>query len=256
MEENVQHRNRGGNGKRVIGLVLLLVGACLILRTMHYPMPHWLFGWETILILIGLIIGIKNRFRDASWFFMVLVGSIFLIDDIWPAVSLKQFVVPIVLTVVGLIFLFSPKTSKHPRFNHNCGRKVRREFEANHARGGNFAAEEISNENFLDVTAVFGAVKKKVLSKTFAGGDITCVFGGCEVDLLNADFTSPLVLDCTQVFGGMKLIIPPDWEVRADATTLFGSVEDKRPPSSGVAPSKSIFIDGTIFFGGIEIKSF
>jgi predicted membrane protein len=241
----------------MVGVILLIVGGVFLLRQLNFPMPQWLFSWQMLLIIIGLVVGIRKRFSDASAFLMILIGSIFLIDEINPAINIKQFLVPIVLGVVGLIFLFSPRMSRNKRFNARCARRVGREGDPLASSVNRYVpAEDMISDEFLDVTAVFGSVKKKVLSKTFSGGDITCVFGGCEVDLTNADFNSPLVIDCTQVFGGVKLIIPPDWEVRTDATTLFGSVEDKRPPSSGVAPVKSILIDGTMFFGGIEIKSF
>src|SRR5690349_22431252 len=42
--------------------------------------------------------------------------------------------------------------------------------------------------SFIDVTAVFGGIKKNVLSKNFKGGDITSFMGGSEIDLSQADF--------------------------------------------------------------------
>ena len=107
----------------------------------------------------------------------------------------------------------------------------------------------------LDITSIFAGIKKRVLSKQFKGGDITCVFGGAELNLMNADFKSPIVLDVTMIFGGTKLIMPPNWELRSEVTAIFGGVDDKRPQASTV-PEKIIILSGTLMFGGIEVNSF
>ncbi|HLA52100.1 MAG TPA: hypothetical protein VK618_02270 [Flavitalea sp.] len=260
MEEIVPKKQDSNNGKRWVGLLLLLVGAVLILRQIgYYNFPSWLFGWEMIVIIIALCIGLRKGFSDPSWVVIFLVGAIFLVDDVWPGVKVNQFIIPIVVIAVGLMFLLSPKYSHNSEFRrrriHNrCfrnGRNPQRQFGHEPSPGG-----EPITEDFLDITAVFGAVKKKVLSKTFGGGEIVCVMGGAEINLMNADFKSPILIDCVQVFGGTKLIVPANWEVRTEATTVFGSVEDKRPPNPDPTPAKTLVIDGTMFFGGIEIKSY
>jgi predicted membrane protein len=111
--------------------------------------------------------------------------------------------------------------------------------------------------DFLDVTAVFGGVKKNVLSKNFQGGDITSIMGGCEIDLTQADFTGRITIDATNIFGGTKLIVPPTWDVQSEVSAIFGGVDDKRQLSGiPMDPNKVLILDGTCMFGGIEIRSF
>ena len=106
----------------------------------------------------------------------------------------------------------------------------------------------VSSESVLDVTAAFGGVKKKLISKTFRGGDITAFMGGVEIDLTGADIQNTAVLDVSAVFGGIKLIIPSDWKVQNKATAVFGGVEDKRAMPASFS-DKLLIIDGAAVFG-------
>jgi predicted membrane protein len=103
---------------------------------------------------------------------------------------------------------------------------------------------------------VFGGVKKTVLSKQFNGGEIVVFFGGAEVNLTNADFVSPIQIDVVNVFGGTKLIIPANWEIRSEITAIFGGVDDKRRQGPDTVSEKTIILKGTNLFGGVEIISY
>ena len=81
MEEQNNQKKRFLHSNRWAGLLFLLVGGVLLLRQTGYPFPHWLFSWETILILVGLFIGIRHRFKDFSWLIMILVGAVFVCGD-------------------------------------------------------------------------------------------------------------------------------------------------------------------------------
>jgi predicted membrane protein len=257
MEEQIIPQKRFRNNNRWTGVLFLLVGAVLLLRQTGYPFPPWLFSWQMILIVIGLFIGVRHRFKDLSWLVMVIVGFVFIYDDIWPGMEIRRFAFPIIIITLGLLFIFSPRgmCRGHGRFR-------RRFNHYNEPMPSTDAASimpyegEKSKETQLDIVSIFAGVKKRVLSKQFTGGDIVCVFGGAEINLTNADFISPVVLDVTMVFGGTKLIVPANWELRSEVAAIFGGVDDKRPqPSTGV-PEKTIILKGTLMFGGIEVNSF
>ena len=95
-------------------------------------------------------------------------------------------------------------------------------------------------------------------TKQFAGGDITCLFAGAELDLTDADIQGEVTIDVTTICGGADLIIPSHWTIKSDVVSIFGSVKDSRIQSSlaTLDPEKVIVLDGTALFGGIEIKSF
>src|SRR5678816_4403451 len=109
MEEQNKQRKRFLHSNRWAGMLFLLVGGVLLLRQTGYPVPSWLFSWEMILILIGLFIGIRHRFKDFSWLIMILVGVVFLSGDIWPELRIRQFAIPIIIIALGLLFILSPR---------------------------------------------------------------------------------------------------------------------------------------------------
>jgi predicted membrane protein len=111
--------------------------------------------------------------------------------------------------------------------------------------------------DFMDVTAVFGGVKKNVLSKNFKGGDIVSFMGGSEIDMTQADFNGRIRMDVTNIFGGTKLIVPASWDIQNDITAVFGGVDDKRKIQGvNMDTNKILILDGTCLFGGIEIRSY
>jgi predicted membrane protein len=242
------------------------VGGVLLMRQTGFPFPEWLFTWPAILIAIGIFVGARHGFRDLSWLILVLIGFIFLSEYIWPEFHLKQYAVPVVIITVGLIFLLAPRKICRP--NHRMQRlkreKFRRRFREWQAAAQMSEEEwreeekknEMMQEAVLDITSVFGGVKKTVLSKQFNGGEIVVFFGGAEVNLTNADFVSPIQIDVVNVFGGTKLIIPANWEIRSEITAIFGGVDDKRRQGPDTVSEKTIILKGTNLFGGVEIISY
>lgn len=256
MEEQNSRKNKFLSNNRWAGLLFLIVGGVLLMRQTGYPFPSWLFTWEMILILVGLFIGIRHGFRDFSWIVMILIGLVFLSDDLYPGIRLKQYAVPIIIITLGVLFILSPRRM--------CGGRGR--FRRHHlSRPGELPPDsaeviapetDITQDTELDIVSIFAGIKKRIMSKQFRGGDIVCVFGGAEINLTHSDFISPVVLDVTMVFGGTKLIIPANWEVRSEVTAIFGGVDDKRPQPTSSIPEKTIILKGTLMFGGIEVNSF
>jgi len=113
-----------------------------------------------------------------------------------------------------------------------------------------------TSEDYIDSTAFFGGVHKKIVSKNFKGGDVVTIMGGTELDLSQADFTGIVRLDVVQIMGATKIIVPAHWEVRTDVTAIFAGFEDKRQQPTVNNPEKILLIDGTSLFGGIELKNF
>ncbi|MBS1948311.1 MAG: hypothetical protein JST47_11135 [Bacteroidetes bacterium] len=240
------------NGRVLGGLFLLFIGAVFLLRELSFPFfPNWLFTWPMILIAIGIYTGIRHQFHNVGWLIPVIIGSIFLVDQMDIGFDLHRFVVPAIIIAIGLMMILRsgrPRTWQRRGWSEWQHEKI-----INQAKGNPI---DYSSEDFFDSTAVFGAVKKVVISKNFKGGDITCFMGGCEVDFTQADMTEPAVLDLSLVFGGGKIIVPSHWQIRNQVTPVFGGVEDKRQQPVSANPDKTLILKGTCFFGGLEIKSF
>ncbi|MBB6272241.1 putative membrane protein [Pedobacter cryoconitis] len=111
--------------------------------------------------------------------------------------------------------------------------------------------------DFIDSVNVFGGSKRQVYSKNFKGGDIVSVFGGCELDLRQADFENTVAIEVVAIFGGVKLIIPPTWIVKSELTPIFGGLDDKRSVNQVASePPKIITINGVALFGGVSISNY
>ena len=240
-----------GNGHIWTGIFILLIGLAALLRNSVEDMPEWFFSWKTLLIAMGLFIGVRHGFRGIAWLILIMVGGVFLLNDIYPDMTLRNYVWPLILIVIGLFFIFRPRKRWYAD-----GKKKELTGDAPNDPLLN-PEETYSKEDFVDATSIFGGTKKNILSKDFKGGDIVNIFGGSELNLSQADIKHEAVLELTTIFGGTKLIIPSNWSVRSEAVTLFGSIEDKRPvPQLTESTDKTLVLRGTVIFGGIDIKSF
>ncbi len=261
VEKRYQYfERRSRKGRAWAGFFLLAVGGLLLLKTLNIIFfPAWFFTWPMFFVVIGLFIGVKHGFRSGFWMLPVLFGALFLVDEADPTMRLDRFIAPIIIMALGLMFLLRPK--RHGRRKEQYGDTAWPSEQATEgvAGGSNHAygSHTTDRRDFVDVTAVFGGVKKNVVSKSFKGGDVVSFMGGAEIDLSQADFNGRITIDATNIFGGTKLIVPSTWDVQSDITAIFGGVDDKRQISGvNMDPNKVLILDGTCMFGGIEIRSF
>ena len=108
----------------------------------------------------------------------------------------------------------------------------------------------------LDITSVFGGVKKNIVSKNFRGGEVTCVLGGAEINLMQCDINGKVILEANQILGGTKLIIPSNWQIQSEMVAVLGGIEDHRPSGVIPDPNKVLLLRGTSVLGGLEIISY
>lgn len=252
-----------GKGRIIGGLFLVGIGAVLFLKQFNFPMPYWLFRWPVMLIIIGLFIGLRHGFRGAGWIILVVIGSIFLIDSINPDYDLRKFTAPAVIVAIGLVMILRPKkVSNRELYYDNRDNSNLAELQEQPAfqqsydsssRGGTYS----SKEDYIDSVAIFGSVRKVIVSKDFRGGDMVSIFGGNELDLSQADINGTVAMDVTQIMGGTKLVVPSHWDVKSEMVAFFGGIEDKRRLQPGTSsPDKCLILKGTSIFGGIEIRNY
>lgn len=252
--ERKPHRRRRNNV--IAGLLLLLAATMLTIRQVEPSLvPNWLFTWPMILIIVGFFVGILTRFRDFAWLILIGIGAFFLADRAFPDYDAGRFIIPVVVAGVGLILIFASGKKKHRDKNGDRGLYYKitvgtvddPDIEEN---PGKYSPDG------LDAVSIFGNVKKVIYSKNFQGGEIVSIFGGAEINLSQADFKSPIILEIVQIFSGAKLIVPPHWTIRSEAVAIFGGIEDKRPVQPSVNSDKVLILQGTALFAGIEIRSY
>lgn len=236
------------------GVFLLLIGIVAIIKISVFNVPDWVFSWQMLLIGLGLFIGVRHSFRGAAWFILMLVGGIFLIRDIYPDLTFRNYLWPFAIIAIGLFIIFRPRR----RFASSGPGEEKKNPAGTGMTGATIINESYDTpEDFVDSTSIFGGAKKNIISKNFRGGDLVSIFGGTEIDLTRADFTGTAVIELTTIFGGTKLIVPPTWAVRSEAVTIFGGMDDKRSVQTATeSPEKTLLLKGTVLFGGIDIRSY
>lgn len=226
------------------GIFILLIGIAALLKASISFFPDWIFSWQMLLIALGMFIGIRHGFRGVAWFILVLIGGIFLINDIYPEFAFRRYMWPFALIAVGLFIIMRPRNKWRQEVRTSTGETIE--------DTGSF-----SKDDFVESTSIFGGSKKIIISKNFKGGDLVNIFGGTELDLSQADFSGVAVIELTTIFGGTKLLVPSNWSVKSEAVTIFGGIEDKRRMQAVIENSdKTLVVKGTVIFGGIDIKSF
>jgi predicted membrane protein len=246
-----QHQRRG---RIITGLFIIAVAGLFFLKEIGVLFPTWLFTWPVLLISIGIISGIKNQFQNSKWITLVVIGGVFLMGDIFPALDLMRYQIPLILLAIGLLLVFKPKNKHHHfskyKFNrHKYG-------QAWNATPNN--PSTTNSDDYILINNVFGGIKRNIITKDFKGGEINNTFGGCDLNLMQAEIITEATLTINQQFGGTKIIVPSNWIVKSNVVCVFGGAEDERPPMNvgAMADAKILILTGNVLFGGVEIISY
>ncbi|HEV7779918.1 MAG TPA: hypothetical protein VGO58_01560, partial [Chitinophagaceae bacterium] len=214
-QRRAERRERfGKHGHIWTGAFILIIGIAALIKVSVTDIPEWLFNWPSFLILLGLFSGVKHGFRGGAWFILIMVGSAFLVRDIYPDLPIRQYVLPAVLIMLGGFIMLKPRR-RHQWAWHDGQKKKEPENPGvaeekivdDPSETININDDYDTKEDFIDSTSVFGGAKKNIISKNFKGGDLVSIFGGTELDLTRADFKGTAVLELTTIFGGTKLIV-------------------------------------------------
>jgi len=258
MEDNFKEKKRP-EARVFAGLILVCVGAALLLRNTGFPLPYWLFSWPMILILVGLYSGVKHNFRNSSWIILIAIGGFFLADRFIPDLRLAPYFWPVAIIAAGIIFIIRPERNKWKYL----GEDDKKKYSAGDSTSSNWKQTGSSGfstdtNDWLTVNSVFSGVNKNVVSKNFQGGKISCVFGGADIDLTQADINGKVEIRLEVVFGGTKLVVPPHWTVYNEIDGFFHGVDDKRKfnAAAGSTLEKILVLKGSVVFGGVEIRSY
>jgi len=282
---NTQQNNttppRNNKSSTTVGTFIILFGVFLLMKNLDlgYFFPNWIFGWEMILIIIGLVIGVNSKFQKKSSVILIAIGSIFLLKD-WLHFSTGKVLLPIIVIIIGIYMINRNRKTiipplppqdppKHPTDEFDWDKRVTNiDYTENNdtsystiaqepkAQGHSAHSTSYFSENYLKVEAVFGNAKKIVLSKNFLGGTITNIFGSTQINLLQADLNQPVVIDVFSLFGSTKIIVPPHWTVNSSISSILSETDDRRVIiNHAFDENKKVYITGTSIFGNVTIKN-
>lgn len=223
----------------IFGLILILAGLVIIGDQFDlFPQRarDILFSWQSLLIALGLIF-LAKREGKLTGIILILIGTFFILPrfTVVPYDYMKLFW-PVLLILVGLLIVFRGIFNKGMSFN----------------------ATTMNGDAIEDVN-VFGGHDRIITNENFQGGEIVNVFGGGKYNLLESKLApGNNVLEVVMIFGGSKIIVPQDWNVKVEVAAVFGGFSDKRIiPAGGVKNNeRTLIIKGVAIFGGGDISSF
>lgn len=271
------------DGSIAFGVIILGIGLVLLFRKFGLYIPDWVLTWPMILIAVGTYTLISQQFKSFFGSVVLFIGVYFLLKREFDLdLGLDQFIWPVGLIALGIYLILHKKQEnkdlEEVRKNWESSRKKKTEAssskkiesaevvdDATPSQKGPTKAPDsgfvrATGTAFMDrinESVIFSGVNRKLMTKDFQGGKATVIFGGLDLDLTQVDFTGVVTLDLEVGFGGVKLLVPPHWDVRTEVSNIAAGLEDKRMfREGGVDINKVLILKGTLLFSGLEIKSF
>jgi predicted membrane protein len=224
-----------------LGVGAIILGILFLASNFHildYNIRRYIFRWEVLLMFLGVVLFFGRRKRTGGIVLFIIGAALYLRDFMQLDFNFWQLFWPGILIFAGIMIIFRHRLDGHDWMKRGV----------------------ITDDSVIDEMAVFGGGDRVVNSQSFKGGKVTTVFGGLNFDMLKAKMApGDNHIDVFCLFGGMKLIVPEDWNVKIQVMSLFGGFSDKhRFKSSTLNPEaeSKLVITGTVIFGGGEIKSY
>ena len=218
----------------VMGVVIIVVGVLFTLDNLGFiEAEAYLRYWPVILIAVGLM-KLWAGGRGASF-----PGLLFFFVGVWLLLQ-SMAIVRISLWSLWPVLLIVAGGSMIWRGVYGPGCQGR--------------VADTDGHSTISAMAVLGGVNRGNNSRTFRGGDLTAVMGGCQIDLRNAAIEGDAVIDVFAMWGGIEIRVPEEWSVSGQVTPILGGYEDKtRPPRD--ATTQRLIVRGMVIMGGVEIKN-
>ena len=116
------------------------------------------------------------------------------------------------VNAAGVLFILRPK--RFGRFDDSANENNKiSDGSFNQQSEQTYNSATVSDDDYLRINSVFSGVNRTIVSKDFKGGKVSCVFGGTDIDLTQADIRGEAVLKFEVIFGGVDLIVPPHFIV-------------------------------------------
>lgn len=221
------------------GLIFIVVGVGLAGNIFFgWNFEVFFDGWWTLFIIIPCLISIVRNGITLGSTGGVLIGVMILVSYYVDfEVSLWDLLVPAILIIVGLGFIFQ-----------GAFRKSINVDQSGHAEGQGGAA----GYGKRDYSAIFAGNRVRVTDE-FLGTSLNAVFGGMTLDLRDAIINRDVEISATAVFGGIDIYVPSGVSVKVNNMPVFGGVSNKAVQNTD-PNAYTIYLNSTTMFGGIDIK--
>lgn len=216
------------------GIFFILVGVIFAINALGVADINIFFdGWWTLFIIVPCFIGLFNDEDKKGSIIGLLIGGLLLLGclDVIDFDLIWKLMVPIVLVIIGLSFIFKDA------FNS----KIKEEI------------KKLNKSGNKEYSATFSGQDLDFSNEEFSGCTLNAVFGGVKCDLREAIIKEDALINASSIFGGITILVPNDVNVKIKSTAVFGGVSDERKKKTKDGQI-TIYVEATTVFGGIEIK--
>lgn len=218
------------------GCVLVVLGVVLGVNALGIAQVNIFFpGWWTLLIIVPCVISLFGSGSDKGADIIGIIVGVALLSACQGWLSFKMvwnLIVPVILIVVGLSMLMKDVLKS----------KVAKEIKKFHGKTGD-----------KEYWATFSGQNVNFAKEKFEGCRLEAVFGGIKCDLREAKIEEDVLIRASSVFGGITIYAPENVNVQVISTAMFGGTTNRREKTVD-KDKKTLFIETTSIFGGVEIK--
>lgn len=218
------------------GIVFIALGIILGLNAFEVTNINIFFkGWWCLFIIIPCAIDLFSDHDKTGNIIGLIIGILLLLacQNKIDFELIFKLLIPIILIIIGLSFIFKDV------INSNIKKKIK-EINKN-------------NSNSTNHCATFGGCNVNYSNEQFNGCEINAIFGGVKCDLTDAIIDKDVVINACSIFGGIDIIAPKNVNIKISSTPIFGGVDNKFKNSND-EQLKTIYLNCTCIFGGVEIK--
>ena len=195
-------------------------------------------GWWTLFIIIPCFFELLTEKNKVGSLIGIVIGVLLLLgaQGVFSWEISGKLILAFIIIAVGLSILF------RGTFGSHNNKEVLKAVEANKDNNG------MDNQ-----VAVFSGNERVYKKEEFTGANLTAIFGGVDLDLLDAKFTKDTVIKVFCLFGGINIKVPKDVKVKTNSSFIFGGISDDRKEVSDES-KYTIYVDTSGGFGGVSIE--
>jgi predicted membrane protein len=221
----------------VVGLAVIAVGLMFLLDNLGWlDLDMGVQFWPVVLVVAGVlkIMGARSTKGNIIGAALLAAGVLLLLKGLGILAIGWNVLAPVAMIGAGLFV-------------------VARSTMLRHAGAGHARPVKDAGDDAVFATAVLGVYKRRITSQQFAGGEITAIMGGCELDLRDAALAGDAVVNVFALMGGIAIQVPADWSVQLEGAPILGGIEDATlRPKDG---AKRLVVRGYAIMGGVEIRN-
>jgi predicted membrane protein len=222
----------------VVGLAVIAIGVLFLFDNLGWlDIDLTVQFWPVILIAAGVLKILQGREPrgKVTGAVLVVVGAVLLLKGLGIFHITWNMLAPLLMIAGGLAVVA-----------RSASRKSRQD-----AFGVGFKPD---GDNVIQVAAILGSYRRRITSQQFAGGEITAVMAGCDLDLREASMPpGEAVLHVFTLMGGVNIQVPVDWTVQLEGIPVLGGFDETTlRPKDG---TKRLIVRGHTIMGGLEIRN-